>query len=376
VLLYYAVMNNINKKYALAFSYLCNFSFSLYKRLLKSFGSLEKAFYASETALLNSGIKESLLCDFIKRRKSFSWDEVQKDLADNKISFCFIEDDCYPKYLKNIYNPPPLFYYRGDLFLDWSKGLAVVGSRNYSFYGEKIVEEVVPGLSQSGLIIISGLAFGIDSLAHSKTLESGGKTVAVLGSGLDKNSIYPYANRFLAEEIVSGGGLLLSEFPPYTKPLAYHFPQRNRIIAGLSLATLVVEAGAKSGSLITAELALDEGREVFSIPGDIFKENLAGNNKLLQKGASLVMSINDILAYFDIILENVPGINLSSPRAKYEPQSETESFILELLRRGPVHIDDILKLHPQNIQNISSSLILLEINGVIRNSGAKNYELV
>lgn len=368
-------MNN-NKKYALAFSYLCNFSFSLYKKLLARFGDLEKAFYASEKELFDSGLRESNLFNFIKTRKNFSWDKYEQELLDSNISFCFLEDEIYPKYLKNIYNPPPLFYYRGNLEIDWDKSLSVVGSRTYSFYGERLVNEFIPGLSQSGLTIISGLALGIDSLAHSKTLEFFGKTVAVLGSGLDKNSIYPYSNRFLAEEIVSQGGLLISEFSPGAKPLAYHFPQRNRIIAGLSPATLVLEAGIKSGSLITAELALEEGREVFSVPGDIFKESLSGNNRLLQKGASVLLSNGDILAYFGIDWENERGSKLKPPKAKYEPQNEEERLILDLLKYGPAHIDDILKLNPQNVQNISSSLILLEINGVIYDSGHKNYELI
>ena len=368
-------MNN-EKKYALAFSYLCNFSFSLYKKLISNFTSLEKAFFAKKEDFLKAGFKEGTLLNFFQKRKDFSFTYYKNELTSNDIKFCFISDSFYPKYLKNIYNPPPLFYYRGNLDINWDQALSIVGSRKVSFYGERLVNEFVPVLSQAGIISISGLALGIDSLVHNKSLASSGQTVAVLGSGLDKRSIYPFSNRFLAEEIVRQGGLLISEFPPGSKPLTYHFPQRNRIIAGLSLATVVLEAGIKSSSLITANYAIDEGRDVFSIPGDIFKENLAGNNQLLQKGAFLLLSPKDILSYFALDGEKSPKEALGASRPQYKPQNEEERLILELLRRGSAHIDEILSLDPQNVQKLSSSLSFLEINGVICNIGHKNYELI
>ena len=292
------------KKYALAFNCLINFDYQLYKRLIAKFGSLQKAFYSSYSELLSVFKSEKSLLLFIRGRKSFSFTDIFFKLEQEGINLCFIQDNNYPKYLKNIYNPPPLFYYRGTLNIDWDNSLAVVGARKFSDYGKNIVDKLIPGVSVQGIAIISGLALGIDSLSHRSALKSKGKTVAVLGSGLDKASIYPYSNKYLALEIIASGGLIISEFPLGTKPLAYHFPQRNRIVAGLTPVTLVVEAGIKSGSLITAKSALEEGREVCSIPGDIFCDNLAGNNFLLQNGAGLILEIDDILAYFAIRQRN------------------------------------------------------------------------
>ena len=292
------------KKYALAFNCLISFDYQLYKRLIAKFGSLQKAFYSSYSELLSVFNSEKSLLLFIRGRKSFSFTDIFFKLEQEGINLCFIQDNNYPKYLKNIYNPPPLFYYRGTLNIDWDNSLAVVGARKFSDYGKNIVDKLIPGVSVQGIAIISGLALGIDSLSHRSALKSKGKTVAVLGSGLDKASIYPYSNKYLALEIIASGGLIISEFPLGTKPLAYHFPQRNRIVAGLTPVTLVVEAGIKSGSLITAKSALEEGREVCSIPGDIFCDNLAGNNFLLQNGAGLILEIDDILAYFAIRQRN------------------------------------------------------------------------
>ncbi len=292
------------KKYALAFNCLISFDYQLYKRLMDKFGSLQKAFYSPYLELLSVFKSEKKLSLFIRGRKSFSFTDIFFKLEKEGINLCFIQDDNYPKYLKSIYNPPPLFYYKGNLNINWSNSLAVVGARRFSDYGQKIVEKIIPGVSCEGVAIVSGLALGIDSLSHRATLKSRGKTVGVLGSGLDQSSIYPYSNKYLALEIIASGGLLISEFPLGTKPLAHHFPQRNRIIAGLTPVTLVVEAGIKSGSLITAKSALEEGREVCSIPGDIFCDNLAGNNFLLQNGAGLILEIADILAYFAITPRN------------------------------------------------------------------------
>lgn len=364
------------KKYALAFNYLLNFTYQLYQRLLIKFGTLQKAFYSSSFELSLVIKKSETVLAFIESRKSFSFDKILLQLKKEDIKVCFIEDSDYPFYLKNIYNPPPIFYYRGNLNLNWDKSLSVVGARKYSFYGEKIINEFVPVLTKLGLITVSGLALGIDCLAHKKTLDNYGVTVAVLGSGLDKLSIYPYSNRFLLEEIIDKGGLAMSEFPPETKPLAYHFPQRNRIIAGLTPLTLVVEAGFKSGSLITAMSALEEGREVLSVPGDIFKENLEGNNKLLQKGAYLAMSVADILPYFGFDEESVDNVVEKAIKGNYEPQNELERSIIGQLSKGSLHIDDFLEKSGKNIAQINSALILLELKGVIRDLGAKNYEII
>ncbi|HPT08260.1 MAG TPA: DNA-processing protein DprA [bacterium] len=290
--------NNDEKNFYIAFNYLMNFTYKRYKLLLNSFGSLAKAFSSNTFALIKSGLESDIVSDFINKRKSFVLEEVLKKIEEEKIKVCLIIDDDYPKLLKKIYSPPPIFYYKGNLNINWDLSLAVVGSRKHSFYGQKIIDTFIPNLVDKNIVIISGLAVGIDSLAHKSTLDNKGQTVAVLGSGLDYFSLYPQINRDLADNIVKNNGLLISEFPIGTPPWAYNFPQRNRIIAGLSPATLVIEAGIKSGSLITARYALDEGREVLSIPADIFSDFYSGNNNLIKDGARVITNIDDIIDVF------------------------------------------------------------------------------
>lgn len=206
-----------------------------------------------------------------------------------------IESKDYPKQLKQIYNPPLKLYILGNKELLKQTGVAIVGARNATEYGKKISEQISKQLSEVGINIISGLALGIDTYAHLGTLQENsiGKTIAVLGSGLDK--IYPKENIELARCIIKSGGCLVSEYPVGTSANKLNFPQRNRIISGLSKGVLVVEAGEKSGSLITADFALEQGREVFAIPGDINKENSKGTNELIKQGAKIVTSYIDII---------------------------------------------------------------------------------
>lgn len=242
---------------------------------------------------------QTWLVILLKKRKCFSWDYILDSLAREKVATCFLGDSDYPFLLSEIYNPPLIIYYRGNLNVNWEKSLSIVGSRKCSEYGRKIVSDFMPAITDLDITTVSGLAIGIDSEVHQKTLQNQGITVAVLGSGLDRCSVYPRVNRGLADEIVARGGVVMSEFPIGSEPLSFHFPQRNRIISGLSLAVLVVEAGMKSGSLITARLALEEGREVFSVPGDIFSDSFVGSNNLLKYGANVVAGVEDILPFFN-----------------------------------------------------------------------------
>lgn len=207
------------------------------------------------------------------------------------------EDENYPCLLKEIYDPPQQLYYLGELKAREKFPLAVVGTRKISFYGKKATERLVNGLCQAGLTIVSGLALGVDGLAHQIALENGTRTIAVLGSGLD--TVYPPDHKKLAKRIIDTGGALVSEYPPKTKPSKLTFPARNRIVAGMSLGVLVIEAPIKSGAMITARLALDQGREVFAVPGDIYSENSQGCNLLIKKGAKPVTKIEDILESFN-----------------------------------------------------------------------------
>ena len=291
--------NNNESVYGIAFNCLMNFTYRRYKLLLKSFGFLSEAFFGNYHDLISSGLDSKTVFSFIEKRKKFDIDKVLELMAKENINVCVFSDDNYPAPLKNIYNPPPVIYYKGDLNIDWDLSLSIVGSRKLSCYGEKIISNFIPLLIENNIIITSGLAIGADSLAHKKTLDCGGRTVAILGSGLNSKSIYPYSNRSLADKIVDNGGLIISEFPLNSKPLAENFPKRNRIIAGLSRATLVVEAGIRSGSLITAGHALESGRDVLSVPADIFNEACFGNNDLIKKGAMVVNRVEDIIDIYD-----------------------------------------------------------------------------
>ncbi|HOZ53401.1 MAG TPA: DNA-processing protein DprA [bacterium] len=290
-----------NKLWQIAFNHLISFNFNQYNLLLKYFGNFKEAFYAHSSDLRLAGLKEKTIEQLILKRKTFNLWEGLKFINKENISVCFYEDPDYPIFLKNIFSPPPLLYYRGNLNIDWKMSLSVVGARNHSYYGEKIINSFIPQLVKKSINIVSGLALGIDSLAHVRSIENSGQTVAVLGSGLDNGSIYPYKNKKLFYDIIDNNGLVLSEFCPKTKPLSFNFPQRNRIIAGLSMSTLVIEAGEKSGSLITANQALEEGRNVLVFPGDVCGRSFVGSNNLIKNGAYLVNNTDDIYQFYVVI---------------------------------------------------------------------------
>lgn len=369
-----------NKIWQIAFNYLTGLSFSQYKLLSKYFSNFKEAYQAKYCDLRLAGLRTKTIDSFILARKNFNLMEELQFIKKENISVCFYDDEDYPIFLKKIYSPPPLFYYKRTLKIDWEMSLSVVGSRNCSYYGERVIDNFIPLLAGEGLSIISGLALGIDSLAHSRAIKSGGQTIAVLGSGLDRTSIYPFQNKGLLENIINNKGLVLSEFSPKTKPLAFNFPQRNRIIAGLSMSTLVVEAGEKSGSLITARQALEEGRNVLVFPGDIYNYNFIGANNLIKSGAYLVNNINDILQHFSLYkdelnLNSKNKVNDNFFKKKDLAYNELELIILRILKKGVCHIDKIIELSRVNISDISANLAVLELKGAIKDIGGKNYIL-
>ena len=272
----------------------------------------------------------------------------------------------FPKLLNNIYHPIQQLWYRGNLALASQNNLlAVVGSRQSSWYGQLIISRLLDHSITNQLIIVSGLAVGIDSLAHQASLDSHNPTIAVLGSGLDPDSIYPPSNWQLAEKIVSGGGLLLSEYPPGQSARNYHFPQRNRIIAGLSAAVLVIEAAAKSGALITAELALQEGRTVLAVPGNINQALSAGTNQLIQLGAQVILSSTDLAIALDLPQS-------TSYSKTDQPITACHSALLKLLTK-PLSLDELLQITNQSVSQISQQLTDLELGGHIKQQADQTY---
>lgn len=282
--------------------------------------------------------------------------EVATDIFEIEIG-----DPRYPSILKEISDAPCKLYVRGNL--DWvsSQKIAVVGSRKPTPYGIQATARLIEPIARS-CVIISGLAYGVDSLAHQAALKSGGITVAVLGSGLDDDSIYPSRHRELAREILKRGGALISEYPPGTQPLKHHFPLRNRIIAGLSDRLVVIEAAEGSGALITARLALDYNRDVAAVPGPIFSPNSVGTNWLIAQGAQVVLKASDIAA-----------VSLSG---NVSDLTEAEEIIYNTLVSGPKHLDDIIRLTNLNTSIVSSTLTVLEMRGVVMNTGKGTFAVI
>ncbi len=267
------------------------------KQFYELFIRLEEDMFLNETFVLGD-LKYSLPEETNKWIESMDWDLEIKRLQEEKVKVITILDGAYPQRLKEIYLPPIVLFYRGNLSLLNQRAVAIVGSRDYSKYAKNCIHELIPVLVNDDIVVISGLARGVDTLAHEETLKADGNTIAVIGSGLDV--VYPPENSKLYD-VIAKRGLILSEYPLQSRPLKFHFPYRNRIIAGLSHGVCVIEAKEKSGSLITANLALSENREVFAVPGSIFSIHSKGTNSLIEAGACLVSSgetISKNLKYF------------------------------------------------------------------------------
>ncbi len=276
-------------------------------------------------------------------------------------------DPDYPSRLKEIYDFPPLLYIRGSLLPEDEWCLAVVGTRRATVYGRQVTEEIATDLAQSKITITSGLAKGIDSVAHQSALAAGGKTIAVFGCGLD--TVYPSENANLASRIIQQGALI-SEYPLGTRPKAENFPRRNRIMSGMSLGVLVVEASETSGAMITAHLGVEQNREVFAIPGSILSPASRGTNHLIQEGAKLVRDYTDILEEL-----NLTSVARQMEMSEVIPSSDTESLLMKQLGAEPTHIDEICRSSGLPISTVSSTLAMMELKGLVKQMGAMNYAL-
>lgn len=286
---------------------------------------------------------------------------------------CFGDSD-YPPLLANIYKPPMVLYVKGNPGLLRREGLAVVGSRAATSYGLKIARELSGKLAAMGVVIFSGLALGIDTAAHAGTLEAGGKTVAVLGCGVDV--CYPKSNWRLADQIAETGALV-SQYRLGTQPDAFRFPERNRIISGLGRGVLVVEAAQRSGSLITARLALEEGREVFAIPGRVDSSKSAGTHRLLQEGAKLVGGIDDILDEMGwVVVGSGKGQKQVSVESQPESIEPDEAKILAVLDVYPKHIDTIILQAKLGAAKVNELLLRLELHGLVEALPGQQYRAV
>jgi len=284
-----------------------------------------------------------------------------------EIEKIFIDDKNYPKILKEIKDPPKAIYFKGNFISD-ELCFAVVGTRRCSSYGKEIALEIAGDLAEAGLTIVSGLAPGIDTFAHLAAVERKKRTIAVLGTGVDEKSVYPKENIKLARKIVELGGCLISEYPPGTSGTRFTFPQRNRIISGLSLGVLVVEAKEKSGALITANFAFQQNRKVFAVPGSIYSLNSKGPHYLIKRGAELVEDINDILEEL-----NLPDLTINFKKGIIKGENEEENLILNILENGALPIDKIIEKTNLPAAKTAGTLSILEIKKKIKNLGANVY---
>ena len=378
-------MNDENLKYWMALKSIDGIGNASFQPLLEHFGAPDAVFSATAHDLTAiSGINKKSAAAIAAFK---SWDNIRRQMDTlNKANIKIITylDECYPPNLLNIYDRPAFLYVLGQLEKE-DIPIAIVGSRHASTYGKYTTERLSRELALKGITIVSGMARGIDSCAHRGALAAQGRTIAVLGSGLDV--IYPPENKNIFNDILQNGAVI-SEYPPGTEPLSYHFPARNRIISGMSYGVLVVEAGEKSGSLITARLAMEQGRDVFAIPGTIDSASSRGTNSLIKQGAKLIDNIDDIL---EDVLPQLERASVKPPPRKEvtvatgvlhtDMESTTDTLspvdqtIVNILSRGKMHADDIIEDAGLAAAEILSSLITLELKGIVLQHPGKIFSL-
>ena len=361
-------MNDASLKEWVALNMVPGMTAARFNRLIRAFGTPGAAMEASERELAAvERMTAPQASAFIKNRRNMEVDREIRLAEKLKARIITIVDDSYPEILKTIYDPPPVLYIRGEFREDDQVAIAIVGSRHATTYGKLMSEELSSALSRAGFTIISGLARGIDTAAHQAAIKNSGRTIAVLGNGLAV--AYPPENRGLMEKIAETGALV-SEFPMTTSPDRYNFPRRNRIIAGLSLGTVVVEAADQSGALITAEFALEQGREVFAVPGNASSKSSNGTNQLIKDGAKLVQSAEDILDEFP---EIASALSRQKTILPFKPRSADAMAVYKNLSREPIHIDDISRKSGISADRINAILMELELSGLAKQISGKLF---
>lgn len=346
------------------------------KKLLDAFGTPMEVWGASEEVLKKSGI---LTDGMVKKLSDKKLKDIVKrhleNILENGIGIITFDEDIYPQYLKKIYDPPAVLYVKGNIVKE-EKVIAVVGSRKASSYGLMAAETIARELSRFGITVISGMARGIDSRAHYGALKANGRTIAVLGCGLD--IVYPPENDKLMEKIIHTGAAI-SEYLPGFPPKPQNFPARNRIISGISLGVVVIEAGENSGSLITADFALEQGREVFAVPGNIDSFNSQGTNKLIRDGAKIVTGIDDILEEIMVVYHNSnrkPFLNIEeNKKIILDGLDNNDKRIAECLWDEPLHIDLLAQKSGLSMQQVNSVLVMMELRGIIEQEPGKIFKL-
>ncbi len=364
------VMSSVSEKpYWTAFNHINGIGTVRMGLLLKRFGSLEEAWKAPETDLKHCGIPEKIIDQIIEYRRVTDPVQLLESILSKKISVCIKTDPEYPRLLREIDNPPMVLYHVGRLPDPDLKLMGIVGTRKMTAYGQGVASDLGAFLAEHGIGVVSGLARGIDGVAQTAVVESGGKTYAVLGCGVDH--IYPPEHRNLAKEIIRNGAVI-SEYAPGTRPDRVNFPQRNRIISGMCSGVIIVEAGEKSGSLITARFAAEQGREVFVVPGNITTMQSRGANRLIRDGARPFYEKRELLEFLQTWQADEPQkMNKPLQEAFSTPD---EKKILELVSDEPLHIDEIVRRSGMPLSKISSSIILMELKGLVIETAPQTYQ--
>lgn len=335
------------------------------RALLDAYGSIERAWHASSEQLKSAGLDSRSVKNLLKARSRLDLDRELKRAEAAGAQILTWESPDYPRLLLETSAPPPVLYVRGELRGDDAWAVAVVGTRRASTYGREVTRRLAGDLARNGITIVSGLARGIDGVAHRAALEAGGRTVAVFGCGIDQ--IYPPEHRKLADQIAAHGALV-SDYPVGTPPEGRNFPPRNRIISGLSLGVLVTNAGKSSGALITADFGAEQGRDVFAVPGSILTQGSIGTNRLIQDGAKLVSRAEDVLEELNLTM-----VAEQTEARQVLPEDETEAALLEQLSAEPTHVDELQQQSGLPISQVTSTLAMMELKGMVRQVGGMKY---
>lgn len=333
--------------------------------LLKLCGSIEAAWQASIQQMKQAGLDRRSQTNLLEARRTLNLAKVWQQVEGADVTVLTWDDAAYPNNLREIDAPPPVLYVRGNLDLQDDMAVAIVGTRRASAYGREIAHLSASEFAHNKVTVVSGLALGVDAIAHKATLEAGGRTIAVLGSGVDQ--LYPAQNRELAQRIIEHGAVI-SEYPLGTRPEASNFPPRNRIISGLSRGVVVIEAGVQSGSLITATFAADQGRDVFAVPGSILHPGSAGCNALIRDGAIPFLSVNDVLDHLDFA-----QLKTQSAVRHAVPLDPLEGELMATLSHEPCHVDDLVRRLSWSSAQVSSTLTMMELKGMVRHIGNMTY---
>lgn len=366
----------MNTKYWIAFSSIEELDSKFIQTLYNHFGDIKKAFESSEAELcMVEGITKNKVKHFLTGRNKIDIEKTYNDVLERNIKILTFDDDRYPYMLKNIDNPPMVIYYKGDIFsCNLERTLAIVGSRRMSINARESLKKVMKGFAHTDLCIVSGLAAGADTAAHRFALDNGLKTIGVIAGGLD--FVYPASNKSLYDEIINNNGAVISEYYPSFEPLRFRFPQRNRIVSGLSYGTLVVEAALKSGALITANLTLEQGRELMCIPGLITNPNTEGTYKLIKTGASIVTESDDVFNALNWTAGKQQNLFETNNTQTKEDDNLTidEKKILYTIDIEPKSFDEIQKLTKMNTDILLMNLTTLELKGNIEQTVGDRYK--